>query len=289
MEDSLLPLMYPESSSIGDQTVEALQGSNSPSKLFTFTSLVPVIFLNPSSGPVIQSVDIAGAGFAPSSTVTIKFNGSAITTIPSTVTTTTNGLFSANFTVLSPVGLATVLTTQGANSASKTFNVTSSLAATSLSNFRSIEAPNNQSTETLVLPFNNKSNASAPVIANSTFNTAGSNVTISLHNKAPPANTSSSQVTENASLSPTAKELNNTSLISSTDTTINNNPSATTSTQANDTSNSNKSSERSISIGQAKSKDQLAPTALSNETVDVCASKPVTVMVNEVLFGPKSH
>ena len=61
----------PLSSSIGDQTVKATQGSNSASKTFTVTTLVnPVILLNPTTGPVGTPVDIAGAGFDPSSTVT---------------------------------------------------------------------------------------------------------------------------------------------------------------------------------------------------------------------------
>ena len=66
----------PLSSSIGDQTVKATQGSNSASKTFTVTALVnPIIFLDPTSGPVGTSVDITGAGFDPDSTVTITFDG----------------------------------------------------------------------------------------------------------------------------------------------------------------------------------------------------------------------
>ena len=43
----------PLSSSIGDQTVKATQGSNSASKTFKVTALVnPIIFLDPSSGPL---------------------------------------------------------------------------------------------------------------------------------------------------------------------------------------------------------------------------------------------
>ena len=78
-------------------------------------------------------------------------------------------------------------------------------------------------------------------------------------------NNFSAQPTENILTAPSAKEMNNTSLIASTDNTINNNPPSTTSTQNNDTSNSKKSSEKSITISQPKSKDQLAPTALTND------------------------
>ena len=77
----------PLSSSIGDQTVKATQGSNSASKTFTVTSLVnPIIFLDPTSGPVGTSVDISGAGFDPSSPITIEFDGTPVDTSPSTVT-----------------------------------------------------------------------------------------------------------------------------------------------------------------------------------------------------------
>jgi hypothetical protein len=149
-----------------------------------------------------------------------------------------------------------------------------SIASTAKLSNNSIAPGTNQSNATLVLPLNNKSNASAPVVANSTFNTAGSNGTISLHSNAPPVNTSSSQAIENTSISPTAKELNNTSLIASTDNKINNNPPSTTSTQNNDTSNSKISSEKSMTISQPESKDQFNPTELTkdNTTHDKASS-----------------
>ena len=143
----------PFSSSIGDQTVKATQGSNSASKTFTVTSLVqPIIFLNTTSGPVGTPVGVLGAGFDPSSTVTITFNGSPITTTPSTVTTTANGQFSANFTVPSSVGIATVVATQGSNSASKTFIVTSSLASTNQPNVATTTPSSPNLSEKMILP-----------------------------------------------------------------------------------------------------------------------------------------
>ena len=91
----------PSTSSIGDHTVKASQGSNSASKTFkvtdmvnpkatqgsnssskTFTvtsSVVPTITLNSTSGPVGASVNITGVGFDPSSTVAITFNDTDIT------------------------------------------------------------------------------------------------------------------------------------------------------------------------------------------------------------------
>ena len=44
----------------------------------------PIIFLDPSSGPVGASVNITGAGFGPSSTITIEFDGTPVATSPST-------------------------------------------------------------------------------------------------------------------------------------------------------------------------------------------------------------
>ena len=89
----------PLSSSNGDQTVKASQGSNSASKTFTVTALVnPIIFLDPSSGPVGTSVTVIGAGFDPTSTVTIDFGSTSdVTTDPSPLITTTTGTFNATF------------------------------------------------------------------------------------------------------------------------------------------------------------------------------------------------
>jgi hypothetical protein len=112
---------------------KATQGSNSSSKTFTDTSsAAPTITLNSTSEPVGASVNITGAGFDPSSTVAITFNDTDITT----VTTTNNGEFFANFTIplSSSVGFVQVVATQGSNSASETFIVTSNLTATNQPN-----------------------------------------------------------------------------------------------------------------------------------------------------------
>ena len=143
----------PSTSSNGDHIVKASQGSNSASKTFkvtdmvnpkatqgsnssseTFTntsSVAPTITLNSTSELIGTSVNITGAGFDPSSTVAITFNGTDIITTPTTVTTSNNGEFFANFTVplSSSVGFAPVVATQGSNSASETFIVTSNLTA----------------------------------------------------------------------------------------------------------------------------------------------------------------
>jgi hypothetical protein len=135
---------------------KATQGSNSSSKTFTDTSSVaPTITLNSTSEPVGTSVNITGAGFDPSSTVAITFNDTDITTTPTTVTTTNNGEFFANFTVplSSSVGFVQVVATQGSNSASETFIVTSSLVATNQSNI-SATAPSSPNLSEMMLPPN---------------------------------------------------------------------------------------------------------------------------------------
>jgi hypothetical protein len=170
----------PSTSSNGDHIVKASQGSNSASKTFkvtdmvnpevtqgsnssseTFTntsSVAPTITLNSTSEPIGTSVNITGAGFDPSSTVAITFNGTDIITTPTTVTTSNNGEFFANFTVplSSSVGFVQVVATQGSNSASETFIVTSNLNAINQPNGTAINQPNgtaiNQPNGTATIP-----------------------------------------------------------------------------------------------------------------------------------------
>jgi len=119
------------SSSTASKTVEATtQGSKTASKSFNVTSspvpIGPSITLNPTSGPVDTAVTVTGIGFDPSSTVSITFDGSPITTTPATVAPNSNGAFTATFTVpTSSDGSKTVVATQGTNSASKPFTVIS--------------------------------------------------------------------------------------------------------------------------------------------------------------------
>jgi hypothetical protein len=134
---------------------KATQGSNSSSKTFTDTSSVaPTITLNSTSEPVGASVNITGNGFDPSTTVAITFNDTDITTTPTTVTTTNNGEFFANFTVplSSSVGFAPVVAIQGSNSVSNTFIVTSSLGATSQPNVTTTAPSSPNLSEKMVLP-----------------------------------------------------------------------------------------------------------------------------------------
>ena len=72
--------------------------------------------------------------------------------------------------------------------------------------------------------------------------------------------------TENGLTAPSVQDkMNNTSIIASTDNTINNNPPSSASTQSNDTSNSKKSSEKSIPVSPPTSNDQRTPTTLTKD------------------------
>ena len=166
----------PSTSSIGDHIVKASQGTNSASKMFKVTDMVnpkatqgsnsssriitdtssaaPTITLNSTSEAVGASVNIIGAGFDPNSTVAITFNDTAIITTPTSVTTSNIGEFFANFIVplSSSVGFVQVLATQGSNSASETFIVTSSLVATSKSNIAASVPSSPNLSEKVILP-----------------------------------------------------------------------------------------------------------------------------------------
>lgn len=237
------------SSSSGDHTVKATQGSKSASKTFTIT---PVLTLNPTSGPNGTKVTITGTKFDTNAAVTVNFDGNPVTTIPPTVIANSNGEFSATFEVPdSSNGNYSVVVSQADITASTTFEVTPTPAqfgVTTRNNVDSFGLLSNQSSTTIV-PFpSNQSNASVPVATNSSTNTAESDSKITFENKAP-----------------STIRMNNTSPNVSTDNAINNNPSSSISTQNNDTSNNKKSSEKNISINDLKSSDQPTATALTED------------------------
>ena len=100
------------------------------------------------------------------------------------------------------------------------FTTSASSSIASLSKATNHSAFSNiESNATVEYLFSNPSNAPVPIVTNSSFDNTESNGSI-----APPVNTSSAQATENILTAPSAKGMNNTSLIASTDNTINNNP-----------------------------------------------------------------
>jgi hypothetical protein len=139
--------IVPLSSSNGDHTVKASQGSNSASKTFTVMTLVnPIIFINPTSGPVGTSVNITGVKFDPNSEVKIFFFGTVTDTLLSTVTTNSIGEFSANSTVPDELpGQYTVEAHDEGSNADQTIFTVTQLSTTSLSS-----SPN--LSENMILP-----------------------------------------------------------------------------------------------------------------------------------------
>ena len=115
----------------GTGGVEDISGNSmTSSKEWKFTTAAvivpPSITLDPDSGPAGTLVSVTGAGFDPTSTVTIDFGSTSdVTTNPSPLKTTATGTFIATFNVppLASNGDYTVKATQGSKSASKTFTV----------------------------------------------------------------------------------------------------------------------------------------------------------------------
>jgi len=123
-------------STAGIHIVKASEGSKSASKPFTVFSSIA---LNPTSGPVGTSVNVTGNGFNSTSTVNLKFDSTPL----SPATTDNEGSFSSAFTVPESVnGPHNVTATEGSNTASQSFTVTSKSSIKALGNGNSIEKTN---------------------------------------------------------------------------------------------------------------------------------------------------
>src|SRR3989475_4931604 len=86
------------SSGAGPHTVKATDAAahTAPSQ---FTVTTPSIALNPSSGPTGATVNISGSNFVPNSGIMISYDGSAITSTPTTITATSTGSFTGSITI----------------------------------------------------------------------------------------------------------------------------------------------------------------------------------------------
>src|SRR3972149_5642479 len=67
---------YIPASTVGDHTVQAIDGYNNQAPSQTFTVTTPTFSISPTSGPVGTLVHATGSGFAPSNFVYIYFDGS---------------------------------------------------------------------------------------------------------------------------------------------------------------------------------------------------------------------
>ena len=94
----------------------------------TAGNVVASVALNPTSGSTGSSVTVSGSGFAPSSAVTVKFDGTTVVTSPASVTTTTAGAISSGVTFTVPSGSSAgthtvTITDASSNTGSTTFTV----------------------------------------------------------------------------------------------------------------------------------------------------------------------
>jgi trimeric autotransporter adhesin len=101
-------------STAGAHTVQASDGTNSPTATFTVT---PIITVAPPAGAAGTTVTLTGSGFADSSPVTATWDGAPLTLL-GTATTDGAGAFSVTFTV--PSTSTTANTVSVADSASNT-------------------------------------------------------------------------------------------------------------------------------------------------------------------------
>ena len=88
--------------------------------------------LTPIQGTVGSPVSVNASGFAPSTVLTVRFDGAAVTTAPSTITTNTSG--AATFAVSVPVtsaGTHVITVTDGVNSQDASFTVQPKVVVTS--------------------------------------------------------------------------------------------------------------------------------------------------------------
>ncbi|MDE1769010.1 MAG: Ig-like domain repeat protein [Thaumarchaeota archaeon] len=96
-------------------------------------SLTSSITLFPTSGIVGGTVTISGSTFAPSSPISITYNGATLATTPSSITSDVSGMFSATFTVPTSISGANAVQAKDAlgDSASATFTVSGALKSSS--------------------------------------------------------------------------------------------------------------------------------------------------------------
>jgi hypothetical protein len=103
---------------------------------FTVTTpIVPVLNLNPSSGPVNTPVTVSGSNFPTSTTLVFKLDATTLTPTSGDTSTTTAGSFSSVLTIptSATIGAHTIYVTCGAVSMDATFTVTTLTATITLS------------------------------------------------------------------------------------------------------------------------------------------------------------
>jgi hypothetical protein len=89
--------------------------------------VIPSIQLSPTAGPIGSMVAVTGFGFSADSTITLTFDGSVLSTTPSSVTSNSSGSFVAQFTVPSTSETSNTVTASDSSShkTSEPFSTTS--------------------------------------------------------------------------------------------------------------------------------------------------------------------
>jgi len=112
----------------GTHTVTATDGS------YTETASLLVVesmTISPTSGAVGTTVTISGTGFRASRQITIRYDGTSIASVPSTITTNNVGTFSAKLTVpAGPARTVQIVVNDGTNQASASFKLTAAIGLT---------------------------------------------------------------------------------------------------------------------------------------------------------------
>jgi len=117
----------PEASA-GSHTITATDGVNTKTADLSITRSMT---LASASGNVGTTVTITGTGFSSSQRIRISYDGANIATIPSTITTSNAGSFSAKFTVpAGPARTVQVSVSDGTGSVSSSFKLTANIVLT---------------------------------------------------------------------------------------------------------------------------------------------------------------
>src|SRR2546428_574936 len=109
-------------------SIPAVSESNNIIPRASSISVLSTISLDPTSGSVGTTVTVTGSLFFPSSDVTVSYDGTAVATNPSTITTDLTGGFTATFTVPASAAGSHIVSAKDtvSDSASAQFIVTSS-------------------------------------------------------------------------------------------------------------------------------------------------------------------
>jgi hypothetical protein len=117
----------------GNWTVQASDGGGASAQ--ATLAVTAKITLNTNAGASGDMITVTGTGFAANKSITMKFNGAALTLTPSSVTSDANGSFACQFTVpASAAGAIPVTATDGTVVATLNFTATAKATASVTTN-----------------------------------------------------------------------------------------------------------------------------------------------------------